>query len=169
MQLNPATEDFPFPTMPVTADKIVALTESLIAVNLSYGLGAKIEPLSLQASELVANGIGAVDCSGFTRWALFHALGQPADFGYPDGSVQQHEWIAAQGFKVSSVADGGDNDGVVRVFFLTPEASGEGVGHTGLIVDGSTCESHGHHGPDRRDWGSEGWMAKCEVYVLALP
>lgn len=162
------TEAFPYPSLAIKAAKIVALTDSLITAGLRYRLGAKIDPLDLQAPELVANHIGEVDCSGFVRWVIYHATGQPANFDFPDGSVQQHEWIEAKGFKLSTYEDAHNDDGIVRIAFLTPEDGG-GVGHVLLIVNGQTCESHGSHGPDHRVWGSEGWMQKMAVYVLSAP
>jgi hypothetical protein len=166
--VTPPSADFPFPALPIDGNKIKALCESLEAVGITYGLGSKIEPLSLQASDLAGAGITSCDCSGFVRWAIFHALGQPNDYNFDDGSVTQHEQVQNVGFKQSSYQDALGDDGYVRIAFLTPEDGG-GVGHVLLIFDGNTYESHGHKGPDSRVWGLEPFMAEMEVYVLSGP
>ena len=159
------TDAFPYPTLAIDGQKIADLTKSLEDAQISYGLGSKIEPLSLQGPDLLGAGISSVDCSGFVRWAIFHALGQPEDFNFQDGSAQQHEQVQAVGFKPSTYDDALVTDGHVRIGFLTPEDGG-GVGHVVLIWDGNTYESHGGKGPDSRIWGSCGWMAKMFVFVL---
>jgi hypothetical protein len=164
--VQPPTESFPYPTLAIDGGKIAALVLSLEAAGLSYGLGSKIEPLSLQASDLAAAEITSVDCSGCVRWAIFHALGQPADFNFADGSVQQHEQVLAVGFKQSEYNAGFELDDHVRIGFLTPEDRG-GVGHVVIIWNANTYESHGHKGPDSRVWGTEPWMEKMHIFVLA--
>ena len=165
----PPSAEFAYPTLPITAAKVAALADSLIGARLHYGLGAKI-PLHLQAQDLAAHGITACDCSAESRWLLFHALGQPADFDFPDGSVQQHEYIAAKGFKKSTYEDATNHDGVIRIAFLEP--NGSEPGHV-LLVDGQgrTCESHGGVGPSHRVWDADqhGFMREMAVFALALP
>lgn len=144
--------------------KIVALTKSLMDAKITYGLGSKISPISLQATDLAARGIHSVDCSGFVRWAIWHATGSLV--AMPDGSVQQHGWIDDRGLPKVAPSAAHADDGSIFIAFLTPEDGG-GVGHVMLITGGLTCESHGHHGPDRRLWGSEAWMGECAVYRIA--
>ena len=165
IEVIPSTAQYPWVQLRMSAAKIVALTESLMTSGVTYGLGAKISPLSLQAPQ-----VKEVDCSGFVRWAIFHALAQPADFDMPDGSWDEHHlWVDRLGFKPSTWVDAHDRDNAVRIAFLEPSDSPEGVGHVMLVVNGSTCESHGHHGPDMRAWGSQPFMSKCSVYVLTAP
>lgn len=164
MNILPASDGYAWPSLALDPNKIVALTESLMG-EVVYGLGAKIHPLST----MDPGDVGAVDCSGFVRWALFHALGQPEDFDFPDGSVQQHEWVGLKGFKETVFEAGELDDGAVRIAFLDPRDTSEHIGHVMLITGGKTCESHGGVGPDRRDWGSVGWMRRCSVYVLTPP
>lgn len=154
--------------LPLDPNKVIALTKSMMAWGWVYGLGAKVVPLSSQAADLpVAQ--RKVDCSGFVRWNLFHALGQPEEFGMPDGSVNQHfEW-ADRNFKKVPQGQLGRNDDCVYMFFLDPQDTTEGIGHTGLCINGWTCESHGSHGPDRRLWGSQSWMEECSAYILSTP
>lgn len=172
--INQKTIAFPWPTLNLTGDKLVALTEEVIGQHFSYGLGAKIDPLSLQGADLVGTDesgshLKQVDCSGFVRWAIYHATAATGDaLAISDGSAQQHAWFEPEGFKASGYDAALAKDGVVRIGFLTPDDGG-GVGHVVLILDGLTMESHGGKGPDRRVWGSEPWMAKMYVYVVALP
>lgn len=168
------TTDFPWSQLNVKGSKIVALTVEMVAAHFAYGLGAKIVPLQLQDAALIGtdesgNKVKEVDCSGFVRWVLYHATAATGEaFAIPDGSAAQHEWFESNGFKLSGNSDAGRKDDVIRIAFLTPEAGG-GIGHVVLILNGFTMESHGGHGPDRREWGSEDWMDLMQVYVVALP
>jgi len=153
----------------IPTGKIEALTRSLVLEKFSYGLGFKIVPLSQQAPDVIGrNAAGIpdkkVDCSGFVRWCLFHAAGVEI----PDGSVTQHEWCQSQGYAQGTVADGHKTDGIVRLAFLTPDASGEGIGHVMIVLNGQTFESHGGKGPDSRAWGSQAFMSKCVLYEYAV-
>lgn len=147
--------------------KIPALVKDCQLHGVGYSLGAKAQPLALQAASLMA-----LDCSGFVRWAIYHASLMLPDtdiayaFKLPDGSVQQHEWCDAQKLERSPVGEGSLSDGVLRIAFLTPQDGG-GIGHVMLIQDGFTLESHGGVGPDRRKWLSVPFMAKCQVYKFA--
>lgn len=166
------TDVFPFPTIPIEPGKLIALTNSLIGVRLRYSLGCKIDPIDLQDYQLVDNGIGAVDCSGFVRWAIWHATAGAVIF--EDGSVQQHDQIKRVGFKPSTVDAGSNHDNVVRIAFLAPAYDTSGVteehGHVLLLPgDGLTCESHGHKGPDRRVWNDLPFAHLMDVYVLSMP
>ena len=160
--VTPPTADYGWPSIQVDPAKLLALTESLERVPVTYRMDAKADPLSLQAG-----GFTELDCSGFSRWCLFHALGQPDPYDFPDGSVQQHEWVKAQGLKESSYSSAEFSDGVVRIAFLTPEDGG-GVGHVVLICNGRTMESHGGVGVGQRDWDAEKYpfMSLMQVFVL---
>ena len=162
------TAEFPYPTLPIAADKLDALMDSLVGAHLDYQMGGKGDPLSLQAEEFSDHGITGLDCSGLVRWIIFHAMDQPSDFNFADGSAEQHEQIQAVGFKPSQNSDGLNHDGVIRIAFLTPEDGGV-VGHVLLIHGGATAESYGGRGPGFRTWGAEGFMQKMHLYVLALP
>jgi hypothetical protein len=138
---------------------VVELTELLMMNGVKYGFGKKIRPLSK------ALGIKEVDCSGFTRWAVFGASGVTI----PNGSVQQHEWAKKEGFKVSTVESGNLNDNAIRIAFLDPSKSLSKIGHVVLIINGKTCESHGSKGPNMRVWKDLPWAHLCDVYVLTPP
>lgn len=164
MSMVAATAAFAFPTLPMALPKLQALTKELEEAQFTYGLGAKIEPLSEQFSP--GQG-GEVDCSGYARWAIYHACDQMV---VPDGSYVQHDWCNQQGFKVSSPDSCKAHDGVIRWCFLTPDDGG-GVGHTLFVCNGTTYESHGGAGPDSRafDPAIHAWMGKLHVYVIAVP
>ena len=154
-------------------DKLVSLLGEMS--GWVYGWDYKIQPLSLQGAELVgtlmvaqdgeAEGTEAkrVDCSGFSRWALYHLSGDKV--AVPDGSVQQHQWFHANGFDTCPVADGHLTDGALRIFFLPPV--GKEAGHVMLVFNGMTYESHGSAGPSSRSWGSQPFMHSCSGYVVA--
>jgi len=152
--------------------KLQALTSSLIGLHFTYGWGFKIIPITLQAPEIEGTNpdTGAtgreIDCSGFSRWTIWHAAGMLL----PDGSMEQHQWAEAN-LKLVSVSDGHKTDGVIRIAFLRPTiVNGVQVeaGHVMLIENNTVYESHGHHGVDNsRLWGSMPFMSACEVYELA--
>jgi len=157
--ITPPSTSFAFPTIPFAGEKLQALTQSLMDAHVHYGLGAKANPLSLNAGQF-----HAIDCSGFVRWCFFHA----AEIKIPDGSAVQHEWFDAHGFKKSSVDAGLLTDDILRIAFLAPNDSIENIGHVLLILNGVCYESHGSTGPDnRRVWMSKPvWMSKMHVYVV---
>ena len=161
MKTNPGTTAFPFPTITIDIDKLLYFSATCMARGFTYDLGAKI-PLGKDPATMPHG--TPVDCSGYDRAAIFWASG--VDIG--DGSWHQHEVIKAAGFKASTASAGNLSDGAVRIAFLTPEQGG-GIGHVMVIYMGSTVESHGHHGPDRRLWGSQFFMSECAVFVLTPP
>ena len=161
MAIVAPTDAYPYPSLAMDPDKVVAQTQYLIDQGVTYKMGAKAEPLGVDEST-----IEQLDCSGFARLVVFHATkaaGEAVEM--PDGSANQHAWCDQQGFKVSDFDAGHLQDNAIRIAFLSP-ADGGGVGHVMLIVNGLTCESHGSKGADRRAWGSSGFMQKCSVYVL---
>jgi len=168
-EIIPPSESYPYPSLALDPAKIAALTESLMNAGFAYGLGAKIEPLSDQAED-VPQSQRKVDCSGFVRWAIYHALGCPTDYDVPDGSYNEHhQWADGVGFKTSDYAAGFLSDNAVRIAFLEPSQSPENIGHVLLLINGATCESHGSHGPDMRHWGALSFMRDMSLYVLSPP
>lgn len=166
---------YPTPWLDVNPDKLIALTQSLIDAGFHYSRdgepGAKIKPIGLQATE-VPQAERYVDCSGFTRWALFHASNR--ELVIPDGSVNQREWCQHVGFKRSTPDACAAEDGAVRIAFLTPDgAVRAGMSaeerHVMLVTGGLTMESHGGKGPDRRNIHLLRWFPFCEVFVLVPP
>lgn len=166
----PPTPTFAWPTLNVDPKKLLALLKSMTDLNYQYQLGGKVVPITAQAAD-VAPEHRAIDCSGFTRWTLWHAL-QATGFhpspDIPDGSVNQHEWCINRGFKFSDAQACELSDGAVRWFFLNPQDGG-GIGHTGFAYMGRTLESHGHHGPDYRPFNGQGWEGRVHAFVIVPP
>ncbi len=130
--------------------------------RVTYGLGNKIRSLDA----VPGRDFKRVDCSGFVKQLV--RLSTVPSLRFPDGSVNQHQWVRSHAYEKSSVADGKAQDGVVRIAFLRPQDAGpRKIGHVALVVDGRTLESHGGVGPDSRSWTGTGWQAKAFVYVFA--
>jgi hypothetical protein len=129
--------------------------------RVTYGLGKKVPSLA----SIPGRDFTQVDCSGFVRQAL--RLGTTPAVAFPDGSVNQHDWVRAQGFAKSTAAAALQNDGFVRIAFLRPQDTSSHIGHVVLISGAKTLESHGGVGPDSRAWTGAGWQASTFVYVLA--
>jgi chitosanase len=129
--------------------------------RVTYGLGKKVPFLGA----VPGRDFTKIDCSGFVREALRLATNPPLAF--PDGSVNQHDWIRAHGFTRSTVSAALQSDGTVRIAFLRPQDTSSHIGHVVLIAGARTFESHGGVGPDSRAWTGAGWQAKTFVYILA--
>ena len=128
--------------------------------RVTYGLGAKVPFLGA----VPGRDFQKVDCSGFVREAIRRSTQPTAAF--PDGSVVQHEWVRSRGYEHGAVADGAKTDKSVRIAFLPPQDSPQGIGHVLLIYQGKTLESHGGVGPDSRPWTGTGWQSKVDMFVL---
>lgn len=129
--------------------------------RVTYGLGKKVPSLDA----VPGRDFTQVDCSGFVREAV--RLATIPTLAFPDGSVVQHDWVIGHGFERSTVEDATNDDGVVRIAFLRPQDSAQGIGHVVLISGGKTFESHGGVGPDSRIWDGTSWQAKTSVYIFA--
>jgi hypothetical protein len=129
--------------------------------RVTYGLGKKVPFLGA----VPGRDFTKVDCSGFIREALRLASTPPVAF--PDGSVNQHDWVRAHGFTRSTVSAALQSDGLVRIAFLRPQDTSSHIGHVVLIAGAKTLESHGGVGPDSRAWTGAGWQASTFVYILA--
>jgi len=126
--------------------------------RVTYKLGAKCKFNAVPGRDFTA-----IDCSGFVRECV--RRGTNLGDTFPDGSVNQHDWVKAQGFATDTINGGMQQDGAVRIAFLPPTPTRE-IGHVVLIHNGKTLESHSKVGPDSRDWDGTGWQAETVVYVL---
>lgn len=169
MRIVQPSDDFPYPSLALDPNKLLALIQSEMAVGTGYGSepGRKIDPLSLQATD--PDWPGEVDCSGEFRWLLFHALGQPDDFDVPDGSWNQGDWMLHAGFKQSELEDGSNLDGYIRACWMTPAQTGENSGHIFMCLNNITFESYGHHGPGQRTFSQTPILHNGTWYVLTPP
>jgi hypothetical protein len=155
----------PKPLLPVDLVKAKAFLNACVTCTprVRYGLGAKVPFLGA----VPGRDFTRIDCSGFVRELVRLSTTPTASF--PDGSVVQHDWIRARGFEAATVADGANDDGIIRIAFLRPQDSGEHIGHVLLLSGGKTLESHGGTGPDSRTWTSLSFRTKMYLYVLAKP
>ena len=154
------------PEMPIDFPSAAAFLEACRSASprVLYGLGAKVPfPNAVPGRDFQR-----IDCSGFVREAICRST-VPRSRAFPDGSVNQHDWVLARGYAKDTVASGLANDGAVRIAFLRPQDTRSGIGHVVLIHNGATLESHGGVGPDTRPWTGEDWQAKAYVYVLKHP
>ncbi len=127
--------------------------------RVTYGLGKKVPFLGA----VPGRDFTKVDCSGFIREALRLATTPPMAF--PDGSVNQHDWIRAQGFAKSTVSAALQSDSLVRIAFLRPQDTSSHIGHVVLVAGAKTLESHGGVGPDSRTWTGAGWQASTFTFL----
>ncbi len=153
----------PSPAYPLAID-IAAMTAFLeqcesSAPRVTYALGAKVG----HATDVPGRDFHSVDCSGFVRQALLRSTHPVVPF--PDGSVTQHDWVAARGFPTATVADGKRDDGKVRIAFLSPTPTHK-IGHVVLLHRGATLESHSQVGPDSRPWTGEAWQGETHLFEL---
>lgn len=125
-----------------------------------YGYGKKIRP-----GEVPGRDFTAVDCSGLVRELVRRSTNLGTRF--PDGSVVQHEWVRSRHFRPVDRDDAMSRDDEVRIAFLSPRDSTNGIGHVALVHNGQTLESHGGVGPNRRPWTVRGWQAKSYVYLFS--
>jgi hypothetical protein len=133
-------------TLEVDKNKLVAWVEACLAANMGYSLGAKAASLACQP--MAGH---CIDCSGFSRWALYHATYFKTLM--PDGSQNQLQWCADQDFKVSDFASTENVDNILRIAFHKCDQA-ERIGHVWFVLNGKTIESCGGEGPCRRDWNT---------------
>lgn len=156
--MKPKTLDYPFTSADVNVQRIEEWTDALMKRGVEYGFGSKARVLE-SPPQLFSGTKGlCVDCSGFVRWLLWD------DIELPDGSVNQRDFLKANGFKPSKQFD--EVDGRVRIAFLSPGQTPSGIGHVMVVLNGKTMESHGGRGVDRRIWGSKPWMSRCSGFVI---
>jgi hypothetical protein len=176
--LRPPSDAFPWPTVALDVTTLTECLRVCRARRVGYRMGAKVTDWRQPMGE-VSGGCMALDCSGFVGWALAVATGGALSRLCDLGSVQQHEWCAAVGFKPSTVDAAKRADGILRIAFLAPvPPSGRRRGHPGHVAlvrgapsnqDAETLESYGGHGPGARPWTGKGWQAEATVYVLTRP
>lgn len=152
----------------VSLSRLETLFAQLERHGVRYGLGAKADaknwnPQSDGTLNTPVSNIQYLDCSGFVRYALYHASGQQLKL--PDGSQVQRAWCEQNGLhQVARYADAAAYMTEKRLFicFIKPFTNGCGeTGHVWLLShydDGNngtmagTLESHGGGGVDSRPW-----------------
>lgn len=139
-----------YPYIALNVTDLVYKTSKLIELGYTYGYGQKLVD--------GYNPNKQVDCSGLVRYLIGDQ--------FPDGSVQQHDYIKAKGFLEVPLVIGHRYDGNLYIGFLPPDATSDKIGHVFLLNDNLTLESHGGKGPDRRIWGRMGFESRCSLYLL---
>jgi len=141
------------------------LCGQLLDGHIKYGYGSKAA-LSATPSE-----IKEIDCSGFTRYLIYHATDKRVTM--VQGSDEQHAWCKKQKLEAQKYHEAASRkDGVLRIAFMPrlydSNKKLKRAGHVWLIHHGMTIESRGHKGPSRRPWDTS--ILKKEVggcYALA--
>lgn len=153
------------PKMPLNPSQARAFLDACMnsSPRVKYGLGAKVPFHGATPGVHFTK----VDCSGFVREAIWRSTTPRLNF--KDGSVVQHDWIKAQGYKKGTIDDALLSDGATRIVFYRPQDSPSGIGHVALVHNGRTLESHGGTGPNTRVWNKAGWQSKAFVYLLTDP
>ena len=116
---------------------------AVAAGQLTYGYGAKDPHPGSGEIDFTA-----IDCSGFVRTLIDYASDM-ATSAMPDGSWNEGDWFAAQGFKPESDYSGALlSDGHIRVWVHHQHGrGGDPFGHVWLTINGHTVESCGGYGP----------------------
>ena len=162
--LDPATPEFPWPTVPLALGRLQAYLAACVARSVGYGLGCKAPAQFLDACPPEYR---LIDCSGWVRAALANATRMRTLV--PDGSVNMNDWCGAQGLKRSNLVSTMLRDNIVRIAFHRPNDA-DNIGHVWLTYNGMTMESWGGHGPGSRPWSTHILKILCtDVYILALP
>lgn len=137
-----------YPNLAVTVQGLRTYLHACEAHGVKYGFGEKCPEPHLGQLPIV---FGEIDCSGFARSSVKFASG--GKIVMPDGSYQQGDWFAAQGFKRTDNSNCALNDGHLRVCIHHPDHIDE-TGHIWFVVGGRTIESYGGHGPGSRAWNA---------------
>ena len=146
-----------YPTLPVDIGKLHDVLAACQHDGVTYKLGAKAPQSSTWPVFDYPPTFSALDCSAFARYSMYHATA--GEILLPDGSVNQNDWCAAQGFKHRSIADGQDYTAgmglnVLYACFCRTGSRGEKIGHVWYVAGSGgqlwTLESHGGVGPDSR-------------------
>jgi hypothetical protein len=149
----------------IDRDYLLELCAALMDGHINYHMGAKAHPLDAEPAD-----IKALDCSGFTRY-LIHKV-TDGQVTMVDGSDEQNAWCKHHKLRAEKYMHvAGLSDGLLRTAFM-PRIYKDGklahAGHVWLVLNGKTLESHGHTGPDSRDWNTPVLTARVKTcYVLA--
>ena len=145
-----------FASLDLDVGKLLDALRACEARGVVYGLGSKAAEHAGQKYVFdYPPTFGSVDCSGWSRWAIYHATG--GALLIPDGSANQNDWAGQQGFKhygpdkahVTYQSIGGNKDNYLRMAFCRASAS-ETIGHVWFTLNAFTLESHGGVGPSSR-------------------
>ncbi len=159
-----------FPTLDIDIGKLHDALAVCEHDGVTYRLGAKAPQRQGFPTFDYPPAFRQIDCSGFARWAMYHATAGQALM--PDGSMCQDDWAQAQGFKHHPIAQGQDytaglEPDVLYLCFCRTGSRGEGIGHIWAVYGGFTFESHGGVGPSARSPHTSVLVRICtDVYAL---
>ena len=162
-----------FSSVSLDVGKLLDALRACEARGVVYGLGSKAPEHSGQKYVFdYPPTFSAIDCSGWVRWAIYHATG--GVLLIPDGSANQNDWAGQQGFKhygpsaahTAYQSVGGNKDNYLRACFCRASPS-EPIGHVWLLWNAFSLESHGGVGPSSRAWDTPVLSRiVSDVYVL---
>lgn len=161
MNLSKLEDDERYVSLPIDIDKLNAYLAECVSRGIGYHLNegaADSDTGKAPDGELSAfpPDYSHIDCSGWVRAAVAYAT-NGAEGGpvvIPDGSQNQLDWFASSGFKPTIYENTALRDNRLRIAFLRPHDTSEGVGHVWLVLNGKTMESHAPTGPNSRDWNT---------------
>jgi hypothetical protein len=174
-----APQAAPAITRPVDVSALISLFNQLQRRGVRYVYGGKAEdksvnPRSTGRLSTPPDTIDGLDCSGFTRYALYQASG----LDIRDGSENQLEFFQGGGFRqIESYADVNEDigRGGLYIGFIKPHVNGCGpIGHVWLVykringVAAETFECHGGGGVDSRPWNTAALFHE-EYMTFELP
>jgi len=150
-----------YKTLPVDTQQLVVLVQAMRSAGVKYRIAKNDKELAAGIGKANFSTpiphIKAIDCSGFARYALFKA--SSGRVVMPDGSCHQNEWCRHQPLApVNYQKTAGLMDGHLRITFFQGHP-----GHVWMTLNGKTIESHGHLGPDQRDWHTPTLFARASV------
>lgn len=131
--------------MHVDSARLLNVCQVLMGGSVSYKLGAKA------GVKKDMNTITTIDCSGFTRYVLYHATG--GKLNLVGGSVMQKSAMEKSKYKSVVYATAASSDWTLRIAFIPNNKNGV-FRHVWLVLNGKTLESRGGKGPSMRAWNS---------------
>jgi hypothetical protein len=162
-----------FTTVDLDVTKLTQYLDACVSQHIRYGLGAKAPPGHVGD---YPPDYTTIDCSGWIRAATIYSTFGIANgpLVIPDGSVNQHDWFDANHFKAHTGADYSTyaplTDNILRIAFISPDSSPQGIGHVWYVQNGVTFESHAPNGPSSRPWNTPVLVNECSaLFVVRTP
>jgi hypothetical protein len=163
---------------PIDVSRLIGVFNQLQRRGVKYFYGAKANdkshnPRSSGRLSTPPDTIDELDCSGFTRYALYQAAG----WTIPDGSENQLDWYRNQGFeRLASYSQVNRNNGRgLYIAFIKADTNGAGhIGHVWFVykqrdeIPAETLECHGGGGIGSRPWNTAG-LSHEEYMAFELP
>jgi hypothetical protein len=149
-----------YPTLPVVIPKVLTLHKRALQANVPYKWGGKAACLTAPEA------LRGIDCSGYVGWLLAKGSGCQLTGLTGIGTFHLAARMRGYGLKRSSVESGALQDGILRVAVTLTSGDWNQAGHTALIYNGRTLESHGSAGVNSRFWHGGGWQRFAIVWCV---